>query len=241
MASGSERPGRPMGSLRSRPPRRLANESPLTPALSPRGEGEGAAAVSPRGERTPEQTLPSLRGPQPTPSPLGERVGVRGSSKSTPEVSGEPISKMSGSSIARPRLPVNVCGSPMVSTLTGTNSFGISTMENLAQRAPIDGDIVFSCHFGRGNDDKVRKRCIVWPKPARGNAAYDAAVRQLIDDFRARLRRLDGKLVEEMRRDNFDAGNLRQRVRQHHRARMVQAAKLAEPCLAEKRQMRRKR
>ncbi len=41
---------------------------------------------SPRwGEGTPELPLPLKRGPQLTPSPLGERAGVRGSSLALPE------------------------------------------------------------------------------------------------------------------------------------------------------------
>ena len=106
---------------------------------------------------------------------------MRGSSKSTPEVSGEPISKISGSSIESARLPVKVLGSSMA--CSGTNSFGISTMKNLAQRGLIGGDIVRGCYFRRGHNDEIRKRRIAGPQPARGHAADDAAIRERIDDL----------------------------------------------------------
>ncbi len=55
-------------------------EAPLTPALSPRGEGEGAAALLVDAKGIARGLSYSEEGHSGVPSPLGERVGVRGSS-----------------------------------------------------------------------------------------------------------------------------------------------------------------
>jgi len=54
-------------------------KSPLTPTLSPRGEGEEAAALSPRGEGVSCSPLPGVKASSTVLSPLGERDRVRGS------------------------------------------------------------------------------------------------------------------------------------------------------------------
>src|SRR5258706_9243939 len=150
MASGSERPGNPIGSRRSRPPSRDSVSS--------------------------------------------------GSSKSTPQVSEEPISKMSGSSIASARLPVKVWASLATCILSAVKAFGISTMKHLGKLSLVCGDVVFRGRFRRSGDDQRLKRGLFRPKAACRNSADDASIRESFDHFAAWLWRLDRELIEKVRR-----------------------------------------
>ena len=69
-------------------------EDPLTLSLSPRGEG------------TPELASALMKGPQPAPSPLGERAGVRGSSASNR------LGGLERNEAHRPARPVGARGDP---------------------------------------------------------------------------------------------------------------------------------